>query len=95
MDHLLLAAGGVLALIFVVSSIRTVTRWRGGWRGVAIGVAILVGAWLAKIVVEVRADPTSHNLWPLEAACVSLAGLIVLGTCALARASTLARRSRT
>lgn len=91
MDEWLLAVGGALAVTLVLSSIRAVARWRGGWRGVAIGVALVVAVWLAKLVLELRDDPSSHNLWPFEAACVSIAGLLVLGTCALARASSPGR----
>lgn len=87
MDTLLLAFGVLVVAALAASLVRSVTRWCGASRGIAIGVAVTFGTWLFKLVVDLRADPTSHNLWPIEAVGMTLVALLVLGTCALLRAS--------
>jgi hypothetical protein len=94
MDTLVLAVAVVLAVVLVASLIRSTLRWRGGWRAAALLVAIAIAAWLAKLVVDLRSDPTSHNLWPMEGAAVMFLALLVLGVCAASRANTLAKSPR-
>ncbi len=51
-------------------------NWAGSWRWLAVAPLLYVVACVLKLVMEVRADPTSHNLWPFE----------MLGTLAIASA---------
>ncbi|HVP34812.1 MAG TPA: hypothetical protein VMT09_14285 [Steroidobacteraceae bacterium] len=41
-------------------------RWRGRWRALAAIPFLFVVLWAAKDIVEISADPTSHNLLPFE-----------------------------
>jgi hypothetical protein len=67
-----------LVIGFVAGSAAALWRWRGGWRLVTglplLGVLVVV----ARIVVDTSADPTAHNLWPLE-----LLGAVVVAGAAL------------
>jgi hypothetical protein len=54
-------------------------RWRGGWRVAATVPAVMLGFVLLRIVIDVSADPTSHNLWPFE---VAIAALLSVGVTA-------------
>lgn len=83
MDVLLLALAALLAATFVLAGGRAVARWRGPRRTVAVVVLLAVVAWVAKIALDVRGDPTSHNLWPLEVAGLVAAALAVLGVLAV------------
>jgi hypothetical protein len=46
--------------------------------------AALPAAVLARVIVETSADPTSHNLWPLEVLIALLMGLVAALAGALA-----------
>lgn len=41
-------------------------RWRGRWRALAAIPLLFVVLWAAKDIVEIAADPSSHNLLPFE-----------------------------
>ena len=41
-------------------------RWRGGWRALALMPLLFVALWTIKDIMELSADPTSHNLLPFE-----------------------------
>ena len=86
---------GALAIVFVVGTAAALLRWRGGWRWLA-GLPLLgVIAIVAKIAVDIGADPTAHNLWPFEVlGAVAVAGA-ALGCLLLIRlaASRLAGRA--
>ena len=74
-----LMLGSAVALL--VWGVRTVLRWDGPWRWLALAVLLPLVITGARIVVDIRSDPTSHNLWPIEvlaAAVVSLVLLVVL-----------------
>ena len=71
-----LSAGGVRALL----------RWRGPWRWAALLPLLLVGGVGLRIVGDVRADPTAHNLWPFEMLAAVIAAGALLGVLALVRA---------
>jgi hypothetical protein len=81
----------IIAAIFAVLASALVLplwaalRWPSPWRW---------GAWLAvalfalpvlNVVAGVAADPTSHNLWPLELFSFALASLALVGVLALMR----------
>tara|TARA_R110002072_G_scaffold174303_3_gene329346 strand:- start:32145 stop:32441 length:297 start_codon:yes stop_codon:yes gene_type:complete len=65
------------------------TKWRGGWRIVAMLPALVLAFVVIRILVDTAMDPTSHNLWPLEIILCSVFGLAVLGVLSLARWLTL------
>jgi uncharacterized integral membrane protein len=75
----------ILGIGLVVFGARAVVRWRGEWRWAALAPLLLVLGALLKIVVEIRADPTSHNLWPFEALGVVMISSAVLGVLELCR----------
>jgi len=85
MDLLLLALAALLLGALLATASRALARWRGGWRVLALGVVVGVLAWSAKIGIDLRLDPTSHNLWPFEVVGVALLALLALGMLALAR----------
>jgi hypothetical protein len=60
---LLIAA---LAIGFFFASYHALRRWQGGWRLGALLPLLGVIAVVVTIVVDIRADPTAHNLWPFE-----------------------------
>ena len=53
-------------------------NWTSGWRWCAGAPLLFVVAAALKIGLEVRADPTSHNLWPFE-----LLGLLAIASALL------------
>jgi hypothetical protein len=55
------------------------------WRWLAAAPLLLAGADLVLILVGTAADPTSHNLWPLELGMILLIGLPVVGMLWLVR----------
>jgi len=63
-------------------------RWTRSWRWIAgLPLLFVVGAAL-KLVIEVRADPTSHNLWPFEMLGVLAIASALLGGLYLVRLFT-------
>jgi hypothetical protein len=58
---------------------RALVRWRGGWRWVALLPLLLVVGVVLRILLEVSADPTAHNLWPFEVLAVVVAAGALLG----------------
>ena len=53
-------------LVFVGVEVWLIKRWSGAWRIiVALPLLALVGV-IGKIIIDVRENPTSHNLWPFE-----------------------------
>jgi hypothetical protein len=87
---LLIAA---LALAFVIAEGWALVRWPGIWRWLAGLPLLLVGIAVLRIIVDTRADPTSHNLWPFEVLGVMVLAGIALGGLQLGRvfAARLAR----
>ena len=66
--RVVLAVLGVSAGVFggLLAPWWALWRWRGAWR-LAAGVLVALIVFTApRIVLGVRADPTSHNLWPFE-----------------------------
>lgn len=92
MDVILVAIGALLVTSLLVAGFRAVTRWRGVRRLLAVVVVLSVAAWAIKIVIDLRRDPTSHNLWPFEAVGSAGLALVVLGALALTRPRLHERR---
>ncbi|HXZ60273.1 MAG TPA: hypothetical protein VEG26_08800 [Steroidobacteraceae bacterium] len=65
-----LAVFGVMVLtalvVCFVWPLWALLRWRGKWRALAALPMLFVVLWIIKDVVELSADPTSHNLLPFE-----------------------------
>lgn len=82
MDVALVVFAALVAIAFVIAQLWGLARWRGGWRIAALLPLAGFGFVVARLVVDTRRDPTSHNLWPFEvliAAAVALAALGLLG----------------
>jgi len=71
-----------------VMPVRALLRWRGGWRMVAAVPAALMGFVIARVLVGVSIDPTSHNLWPFEILMVGLLSTVIMAVLILARRAT-------
>jgi hypothetical protein len=67
---LAVAVFGILVLTAVVVCsvwpIWGLLRWQGKWRALAAVPLVFVGLWVVKDIVEISADPSSHNLLPFE-----------------------------
>jgi hypothetical protein len=73
----------MLALLIgsIALPVRSVWRWRGGWR-IAAGVPLILMAFVVlRIVSDTTRDPTSHNLWPFE--ILMFGGVAIVVTVAL------------
>ena len=75
----------LLGVGLVLLGARALLRWRGVWRWAALVPLVLVFGVVLKIVMEVRADPTSHNLWPFEVLFAVIAAGALLGVLELIR----------
>ncbi len=64
---------------------RALIVWRGRWRWAALVPVVIVLGAVVRIVLEVRADPTAHNLWPFEVLAVVVAAGALLGVLELIR----------
>jgi hypothetical protein len=78
MGLLLTAFVLLLGIGVTVVGVRALVRWQGGWRWAALAPLLLVLWVVLNIVLGVRADPTSHNLWPFEVfSAIVLAGAVL------------------
>ena len=68
-----------LFLGFLAMDVSALVRWKGTWKVGALLPLFAVGFIVVRIVVDTRADPTSHNLWPFELVMWSFLGLSFLG----------------
>jgi hypothetical protein len=79
------AVGGIALAVFGVMVLTALVvcfawplwalfRWRGKWRALAALPMLFVVLWVIKDVVELSADPTSHNLLPFE--LIEAAGIV-------------------
>ncbi|WP_028381112.1 hypothetical protein [Legionella cherrii] len=82
----------VLAFIFMLSTLAIgilgiitpllgIWKWKGGWRIAAFVPAALMAFVVLRLLIDVSADPTSHNLWPfeiLQTAALSVAIMVAL-----------------
>ena len=55
-----------LALGFLSAIGYALWHWIGGWRWLAVVPLLYVIVSATRLILEVSADPTSHNLWPFE-----------------------------
>ncbi len=77
----------ILALVVgaIVLSVRTVRKWRGGWRIAAAVPAAWVAFVILRIVLDTARDPTSHNLWPFEILIACGGAVLIIGLLSLVR----------
>jgi hypothetical protein len=68
----------ILGIGLAIFGVRALVRWQDGWRWAAL-VPLLLVLWVGlNIMLGVRADPTSHNLWPFEVlGAILLAGAVL------------------
>jgi hypothetical protein len=75
----------LLGIGLAVVGIRALLRRQGPWRWTAVPSLLLVIGVVLNIVLDVRADPTSHNLWPFEVLAAIIVGIGILGILELLR----------
>lgn len=77
----------VVALLIagIAVPIRTLWRWRGGWRVAAAVPVAVMGFVILRILIDTARDPTSHNLWPFEILMFGTVTLACIGVLKLAR----------
>ena len=74
-----------LPIAFFTCDIRSLVVWREGWRIVAGLIGVTYCLLLARIIIEISARPTSHNMWPFEVIIWSALAFTALGVVALFR----------
>lgn len=85
------ALGGFMLLIValllaaIAVPLRSVWKWRGGWRIAAAVPAAVVGFVVLRILIDTARDPTSHNLWPFEILIFGAGALVIIGVLKMAR----------
>ena len=52
--------------------------WNGYWRSMALAPLVILGLWLAVIVLAKFVDPKTHELWPFEVFAWSMGTTIYL-----------------
>lgn len=77
--NLLMLVVASLALGFIGATGYALWNWASGWRWLAAAPPLYVVAAALKIVIEVRADPTAHNLWPFELLVTLVIASVLLG----------------
>ena len=76
----------LLFLSFTILDFILIHRWHRWWRvGAVLPGLALLGVVLNIVISTTLRDRTSHNLWPLEIAVWSAAGLAYLGILSLVR----------
>jgi hypothetical protein len=65
-----------LPLLAFALPILAMRRWRGAWRKLAFAALLPICQDIVRIVTGLIADPTSHNLFPLELVAWSVPGLL-------------------
>jgi hypothetical protein len=85
MDTLLVLFAALLVVAALFAVVRAIRNWRGLHR--LLAGMVLAGAlgWALWIVVSLRLDPTSHNLWPFEVVMIAGSALIALATISVVR----------
>ncbi|MCW8409807.1 hypothetical protein OQJ13_12585 [Legionella sp. PATHC035] len=91
----------VLAFIFMLSTLAIgilgiitpllgIWKWKGGWRIAAFVPAALMAFVVLRLLLDISADPTSHNLWPFEILQTGSLSLAIMVTLTLIRKITKA-----
>ena len=90
---LLIGLTALMLITFLGLEAAAFVRWRGAWRIAAAVPALALAGVVARVALDVRRDPTSHNLWPLEIAVWLLGGLMLIALLFGARSLSLSRRA--
>jgi hypothetical protein len=71
----------ILGLLVVAGSALYLVASRRQSFGMATGIlaTTVPAAVMARVIVEVAGDPTSHNLWPFELIIAGVSGVVVAG----------------
>ena len=85
---LLMLVVASLTLGFISATGYALRTWVGVWRWIAAAPLLYVASAALKIMIEVRADPTAHNLWPFEMLATLAIASVLLGGCYLVRLIT-------
>ncbi|MDZ4775095.1 MAG: hypothetical protein SGI72_18410 [Planctomycetota bacterium] len=85
MDKVLVVLAALFVLAAFIAVVRAIQKWRGPSRWLATFVLVGAFVWALWIVLSIRHDPTSHNLWPMEAIMIAGATLTALVTIAALR----------
>jgi hypothetical protein len=93
-DKVLLVGMGVLVIAFLVAQVQSLWRWKGAWKLAGLVPLTYAVFVVARIVIDVRRDPTSHDLWPMEVLLAAVGGLIGLGIIAAFRRWQAANQRR-
>lgn len=80
----LVALVAIIALSFIILTIRAFLQWRRGWRWAAAVPLVLLAGVVFNIFNAIRIDPTAHNLWPIELLAYFIVAGIVMGVLYLA-----------
>ena len=84
-----------LGIGLAVFGVHAVARWHGGWRWAVLAPLLLVLGVVLNIAVDIRADPTAHNLWPFEVLAMVVIASAVLGLIELCRMVVTCHARRT
>lgn len=68
--------GSPLLIVSVAAAVACAFNAASFWKSVAIVGASVPVAVLFRIVVEATADPTTHNLWPVEVSIAFILSLV-------------------
>jgi hypothetical protein len=85
----------ILGIGLAVFGVRALVRWHAGWRWAALAPLLVVLVNVLTIAVDIRADPTSHNLWPFEVLAMVVIASAVLGAIELCRVVVTRHARRT
>lgn len=69
---------------FAALNYRGVRAWRASWEFTRWIPTMVLVFWDFYFVIGVVADPTSHNLWPVELIGITMLSLILLAVIAVA-----------
>jgi len=73
-----------LALLFALSAAIRFTASAGTVATIGAMAASVPGVVMARVAVDTAADPTSHNLWPIELVIAGFVGVLVAAAGAIA-----------
>lgn len=94
MDKLLLVVVAALVAAFLYALTRSLASWRGAWRIGAASCLLGVTWVVARAALDVRKDPSSHSLWPLEILFAVFVASVALAVLHLARRARGTRSPR-
>lgn len=55
-----------IGILGIITPLLGVWKWKGGWRIAAFVPAALMAFVVLRLIIDISADHSSHNLWPFE-----------------------------